>query len=67
MEHIWDQEVSFVVAIPSGGRGGGGREAEEISFPEKATIHLRKIYKLKYYSEWFLSVKVNIICFILPE
>lgn len=67
MEHMWDQEVSFVVAITSGGRGGGRREAEEISFPEKAIIHLRKMYKLRYHPELFLLVEVNIICFILPE
>lgn len=42
MEHIWDQEVPFMVAITSGGRGRGGRGDEEISFPEKATIYFKK-------------------------
>lgn len=43
MEHIWDQEVSFMVAITSGGRGAGGRGEEEINFPEKSTIYLKNI------------------------
>jgi len=42
MEHIWDQEVSFMVAIISGGRGGEGRGNEEIRFPEKDKMYFKK-------------------------
>lgn len=60
MQYIWDQGVSFMVAIASGGRGGEGRGEEEMNFPEEGQNMFKCInmYKLKHLSECFLLVQV---------